>query len=307
MMRIIWLAALLALLVVPGWAAEWMTVREHGVILHVRPDEDAQARRLTGMIRDELPRVARALELPAIRPIKLYAYASRVEFLRATGIQPHLLGQSWSPSGDILLDVSGDDVQTRTTLAHELTHSLLGQKLGMYESELPRWVNEGIAGHLSSPVSPDETEGTARLMHRDGVLSLKEMDTAFARGGALQDAAYLQARSMVAWLEYQHPGALLKLLEAMAAGTNFDDALQQAAGLTAARWLDDWRHNIPAIVYWLTFLASPVIYSPLALILAWLALRHMLRKREAEVEDEEEDDDEEMLEEEDAADDEARP
>lgn len=290
-MRIV-LSMLLALALwlagAPGWAAPWVTRQVPGALLHVRPGQQALARRLAGLTATELPRVAGALGLTEVASIPLYAYASRADFLRDTGLQPDLLGESWYPEGDILLDASGSDSDIRRVLAHELAHSLLAQRLGDQVTAVPRWVNEGIAGHLSDPVSPDEMDGIARLIHRDGVLALDELEAAFP-GGPHRDAAYLQSRSMVSWLEYEHPGALRRLCDAMAARQPFAAALDRAAGVTPARWLADWQHSVPPIMFWLAILSSPVVYSPLALILAWLALRRLLRKEEPP-EDEEEDD-----------------
>jgi hypothetical protein len=137
-----------------------------------------------------------------------------------------------------------------------LTHSLLDQRLGNYSGSLPRWVNEGIAGHLSDPVSPEQLDAVSQLIHRDGVLTLDELQAAFP-DGPYRDAAYLQGRSMMAWLVLKHPGVLSRLLDELAAGRTFDDALQQVAGLTPEAWLAGWHRDIPAYIYWLTFLASP--------------------------------------------------
>ena len=284
-LRIAWVLVCLAVSL-PLAAATWVGYLAGGVVLYVRPGQERLAKQLVPMTEQELSRIAGELDIPRIRPFPIYAYASGVEFLRDTGKQPDLLGQSQSPGGEIHIDVSGTQWSPRQVLAHELTHSLLDQRLGPYIARLPDWVNEGIAGHLSAPVEPDQLEGVSHLIHRDGVLSLDELDEAFP-SGPFRDAAYLQSRSMIAWLEWKHPGAVRRLTAALATGQSFSQALRKAAGLTPEAWLSGWRQNVPAIFYWLTFFASPAVYSPLAAILVFAIIRRYLRKR-AEAKEEEE-------------------
>jgi hypothetical protein len=275
--RICWLLVCLAMML-PLAAAPWVGHRVAGLTLYVRPGHERQVRMLMPMVEQESRRVAGALGLPRVRSFPIFAFSSRSDFLNETGRQPNLLGESFSPGGEIYLDASGAPEMTRSVLAHELTHSLLDQRLGHYPASLPRWVNEGIAGHLSDPVSPAQLAGVSQMIHRDGVLTLDELDAAFP-DGPYRDAAYLQGRSMIAWLEYEHPGALLRLLDELATGQTFDEALRRAAGLTAEAWIAAWHKAIPAYMYWLTILTSPVVYAPMALLLAVIAVRRILRKR----------------------------
>jgi len=284
MLRIAWLLVCLAAGVSLG-AADWVGYpAAGGTVVYVRPGQERRAQQLLAEVREELPRIAGKLGVAAVNPFPIYAYASRTEFYRDTGRQPDLLGQSRWPGGEIDIDASGSMGPTRQVLAHELTHSLLDQRLGLHIVSLPTWVNEGIAGHLSEPVSRSQLAGVSRMIHRDGVLSRYELERAFP-SGQYRDAAYLQSRSMIAWLEWKHPGAVRRLVDEMAAGQYFDEALQAAAGLTVEDWLTGWQQDVPAIFYWLAFFASPVVYSPLALVLVWVVLRRLLRKKAEETDE----------------------
>lgn len=287
MLWVAWVLVCLAASLPLAAAPSWVGYPAGGAVLCVRPGQERLAKELAPIVEQEIVRIAGELDITEIRPFPIYAYASTVEFYRDTGTQPDLLGQSQSPGGEIRIDVSGRQGAPRMVLAHELTHSLLDQRLGPYLARLPGWVNEGIAGHLSDPVEPDRLEGVSGLIHRDGVLTLHELDEAFP-AGPYRDAAYLQSRSMISWLEWKHPGAVRRLTAAMAAGESFPRALRQAAGLTPEGWLSGWRQDVPTIFYWLAFLSSPAVYSPLAAILIFIVVRRLLRRR-AEEEEEEED------------------
>lgn len=287
MWRVLWVLAW-ATWAVALPAAPWVRHEVAGVHVFLRPGQGNVAAQLDDVMRAELPRIAATLGVRAVRPFPIYAYTSRVDFLRDTGVDPELQGLSFPHTGTILLDATNDPLQTHNVLSHELTHSLLDQRLGGRIGALPIWVNEGIAGHLSDPVSPSQLEGVSQLIHRDGVLSLDELDAGFTRG-PYRAAAYLQSRSMIAWLELRRPGALSRLLQDIAAGSSFTGALHQAAGLTPHAWWEQWQQSVPGYMRWLMLLASPVVYAPLALALVWAALRRLLRKPEEDDETAEDD------------------
>lgn len=268
----------------PLLAAEWTATRVPGAVIFVRPGQDALAGNMATMAKSELPRLAKTIGVAAPGPFPIFAYTSYTDFLQATGVDPYLLGISVSPSGKILLDARGDTLSVRRTLAHELTHSLLDQRLGNHIGELPTWVNEGIAGFLADPESPSELPAVSQLVHGSGVLTLDELATAFASRSA-RDAAYLQSRSMSAWLEYRHPGALRRVIDGLANGESFETALDHAAQLTPEAWWQQWKESIPAYMYWLTLLGSPVIFAPVALLVVILAILRLRRKQEAMVEE----------------------
>ncbi len=282
------LALLLLTLFSP--AATWIAHPAGKTIVYTHPGETALAAEVNRFAADAMPRLESALAMTPT-PVTVYAYANRGEFERDTGDAPRLLGVSEQPYGVVRLDATGRRSDVPSVLAHELTHSLLAQRLGDFQGNLPTWVNEGIAGHLSEPVSSSELQGISRLIHRDGVLTLDELHDGFTTG-PFRDAAYLQSRSMIAWLVLHYPGVLPRLLDALARGADFDSALVNLTGLHVVDWWQHWQADVPALLYWITILSSPVTYAPVALLVMVLALLRAWRKRreQREQENDEEDD-----------------
>mgnify|MGYP006910584182 CR=1 FL=1 len=278
----LWLLLITGLLLAGGaaHAADWQVHALGGVRVHVKRGEEALARRIGAMAADELPRISAVIGVAAPKAFDVYAYADRAAFLRETTREPFTLGVSYSPSGTIRLDASDTTARVRHTLAHELTHSLISQRLHGDLTGLPTWVNEGVAGQLSEPVRRDELRNVAKLIHRDGVLTLQELEDAFDTG-RYRDAAYLQSRSMVAWLEDRHPGAVTRIFARMAETHDpFFQVLPAVTGLTPAQWLREWARSVPDIMFWLLLLNSPVIYAPLALILVILIVLRLRRRND---------------------------
>ncbi len=310
-MRPLLLLALI-LAVLPLRAAEWTAHRAPGVVIFTQGENPALAETLLAMAARDLPRIGGALGLAHPGPFPVFAYTNRSDFYRDAGKNPYLEGVSYQPSGLIRIDAAEPAWSLGPTFAHELTHSILNQRLGENIDRLPTWVNEGLAGHFSEPLSPDQYRMIAQLIHRNGVLSLAELRYAF-ENPALTDAAYVQSRAMMAWLELNYPGALRRLIDNLAHDMPFDEALYQATGLTTQAWWQGWQQQVPGYLYWLILLNSPVAYAPIALLFilfAALRLRRRAQERaEAEAEAaaptvalaegaEEEEDEEEDIEEE---------
>ncbi|MHB9133590.1 MAG: peptidase MA family metallohydrolase [Armatimonadota bacterium] len=289
-MRIL-LIAMLFILFIPAMAAtKWVGMPVPGAIIYVHPGQTDLARQTAGLINEELPRVADTLGVASAGPFPVYVFTSRIEFLTMTEPDIALQGVSFSPSGAIYVDASGQDGLSRTTLTHELTHSVINQLLGDNLARLPSWMNEGIAGHISDPVTPAQLPQVSQLIHRDGVLTIDEMEAAFHKG-PYRAAAYLQSRSMMAWLEYHHPGAVKSILHDIASGAAFPASVQRETGLSPESWWQQWRQSIPTYMYWFTFLNSAVLYAPLAFIIAIIAIIRIWQRKRAAVEEVAEDED----------------
>ncbi len=282
------LLALCLCFVAPLLATEWSAYPVPGAIIYVHPGQSTLARNIGDMVGAKLPGLAQFIGVRTPGPFPIYAYTDHIDFMRVTGINPDLLGVSMSPSGEILLDARGDVDSVGKTLAHELTHSLLNQRLGVHIGNLPIWVNEGIACHLSDPLTPQELPAVSAQIHRDGILTLDQLEIAFSTFSS-RDAAYLQSRSMIAWLEYRHPGALRKMIDYLARGKTFETALYYAAHLTPDTWWQDWEEGVPAYFFWLNLLSSPAAYAPMAFLVILAAILRALRKRRDREETEEED------------------
>jgi len=296
-MRAFYLLIIFCFSLSPLFAAEgnWVDYPARYAVVHVHPGEGQVAEQLGGMTTEEITRLAPqlGLELRSVTRFRIYAYTSRSEFIHDAGRNPLLLGVSYRPTGMILIDVTGQEGPVRAVLGHELTHTLLNERLGENIDHLPDWVNEGLAGYFSTPVSPSQLPGITHLWHWQGILTIPQMESAFD-GGQNVDAAYQQSMSMIAWLEYHHPGAIGIILKDLAHGLDFDHALLDAGGLSQQDWLQQWEAGIPSYEQWLSLLSSPVLYAPFALLIVLVFVLRVRRKR-GEVEETSDDPSSEML------------
>ncbi len=279
---------LLIVAIIPSWAKQWVEMESQQLPIAVKyhPGEEKSARILINITEEETVRIAKYLHMKTMSGILIVSFTSKGEFMAANRPDIGLMGVSHGPNNIHLL-YSDDYNINKSILAHELTHSLLAQKLGNNRDSLPDWLNEGIAGFLSDPVAPTALKDISELLGGTGVLTVEQMEDAFENGSGNISAAYVQARSMTAWMEYNYPGALIKILTKISNGAILSTALKEETGLTIKGWWFWWKSNVPPIEYFLNFLNSPAAFAPLALLVIIVVIIRKLRKRK-ENEDEEE-------------------
>lgn len=132
------------------------------------------------------------------------------------------------------LRTESDARRLAPVLAHELTHAFIRANV---PGRLPLWFEEGLAGHFGAHPS-DAAPRTRRV--GGGFASLEEVDAAL-RGGPRVEAAYAAAALAVAEL-VRMDGLWLpsRILDKMAAGRSFSEALHDLSGLDLAEFEKRW-------------------------------------------------------------------
>ncbi|MHB9134241.1 MAG: peptidase MA family metallohydrolase [Armatimonadota bacterium] len=236
------LAIFLLAAFLPAGAQQWVGYRTTGAVIYVHPGQQELAGQVTGMVREELPRLAHAVGVAHPGPFPIYVYADHQEYQRNTHMPPFVQGVSQSPTGKISLTVGMFAWDTRRVVAHEMTHSLINQKLHRKIRSIPVWVNEGMADYLSvPPMWTQAAQWIALPFIPDRSTPLSQLSNAFAHGDQLRcQAAYRESRLLVAWLETRHPGAMKKALDGVAKGRNFSAEITRITGVTPTAWYAGW-------------------------------------------------------------------
>lgn len=279
---------MLLFLTQPVFSADWVEYKFPIAKIYLHPGGATKAREIATMTENESARIAHFLQLKSLSPLIIYCYTNRVDFMREVGPNVNLLGVSYRPSGIIRLDVSDTMQGTRHILAHEITHTILTQKLGLYSGNLPIWANEGIAGLLAEPLDKLQLRGVARSSHLSGQLTIAGMESSFRGKDNTNDIAYQQSRSMMAWLEWRYPGSVARLIDEISRGYAFSAALSNTCDISEERWLHDWQKGIPSYYWLFNILASPVLFAPLGILLALLGIGKIIRSRRSMAEDSDE-------------------
>lgn len=188
----------------------------------------------------------------------------------------------------VVLDLSRFDVHPesfRPVLKHEYAHLLLHRHIP--RARLPRWLDEGIAQHLSDGLS-EYLPGRAQLvlgkaLAADREFPLRALENSFPPDDSGLQLAYEQSRSVVDFLVRRHGEEVLPdLIARMAAGDSARAAMRAAAGLSLAALETDWRRHQTSPLSWLGRVAGHV-YAIVFFLAAAATLvgfvRHRRRRR----------------------------
>jgi len=179
----------------------------------------------------------------------------------------------------------------KPVLKHEYCHLLLHRHVST--GRLPRWLDEGIAQHLSDGLS-EYLPGRQSLVLGEAlaagrVPSLGALETRFPRDDFGLQLAYEQSRSVVGYITRRYGDAVvMPLLANLANGLSVDEAWQVVSGMSLKRLEGDWRQHQASPLAWLGRMAGHVygVLFFLAALATLLGYRRHRRQRRDYVDEE---------------------
>lgn len=155
-----------------------------------------------------------------------------------------VLGEARSTYGTLLMLNQADP---KVTLWHELSHLVLHDLVrGPYESNLPAWLDEGLAMYNESDDKRDSyAQSLDEAIRKNDVFELRSMTS--PNGIPTKVGIwYGQARSVVDYLLTNQGGKdkLLKLIDLLSTGVRIDPALRQVYGFDQTELNNLWRQSV---------------------------------------------------------------
>ncbi len=159
-----------------------------------------------------------------------------------TGGRAPSWGAGFADPGSRTILLRADAPDVHRTLRHELAHLALHDRVRV---RVPLWFDEGYAGWAAGQWSRLGGLDLNLAVARGAVPELRELDGELRRTPGSIGPAYALAMSAVLELARRHPeGRLDPLLNRLAAGEEFDEAVRATTGLTLTRFEDAWRRSV---------------------------------------------------------------
>jgi hypothetical protein len=181
----------------------------------------------------------------------------------------------------------------RSVLKHEYVHLLLHRHIAA--ERLPRWLDEGIAQHLSDGLS-EYLPGRQPMILGEAlaagrVMALAALEMRFPADVYARQLAYEQSRSIVGFMVRGYGDSFLAaLLARLAGGMSTNDAFRAVSGISLEDLETEWRQQQTSPLSWIGRLAGNV-YGILFFLAALATLLGFLRhRRRRRAYDDEEDD-----------------
>jgi len=179
----------------------------------------------------------------------------------------------------------------RAVLKHEYVHLLLHDYIPA--GRLPRWLDEGIAQHLSDGLS-EYLPGQRQILlgealAADRVMPLAALAERFPGDDFGRQLAYEQSRSIVGYMVKRYgDGIVADLLTHLTAGLSAGESVRAVSGISLQRLETEWRQRQASPLAWMGRIAGHAygILFFLAALATLLGFLRLQRRRRNYVDDE---------------------
>ncbi len=239
----------------PAWVTfdddryDWQTADHGQIAVHwYEGDQDFGLQMLQAAV-DAQARLTADPGANLEQPVHLYLYATADDLQDALVFSQRWTGGIAFPDYYTILIAVGprDLAYGRRTVAHELMHLVVHQLAFNCWSDLPRWLDEGLASWAEGDLDPEQQRALEEAIAEDGLLSLRSLSTSFSAQASRANLSYAQSYSVVAFLieEYGRE-RILELLAVFRVGASYDSALVQIYGFDTDTLEDLWRASVGA-------------------------------------------------------------
>jgi len=227
---------------------DWRVLSGKTIDYYYYDERESRARELLEAGEGAIQRLALEMGIPVASRVRVYSYA------RARDMSDALVLRSESYDDRVVtLGVVVDDYtllllsthrDADLTIAHELTHVLVGIATDNPYIGVPRWLDEGLAMYAEGELPYSNQRALDRAISEDSLLSLRSMTSYSGQAGDV-DLYYGQAYSVVAFMldRFGREG-MTDLLTVFSEGTRQDDALLRTYGFGLNGLEDLWRASL---------------------------------------------------------------
>jgi hypothetical protein len=227
----------------------WQIITSGLINLHWYSGDQAFAQDLLNAAVTGLARLQNDAGLQPDKPIHLYIYANTDDMKDAILYEPSWTGGMAFPEHDVvIIGISQRDLAWgRSTIAHELTHVLVGHLTFSCLGDVPTWLNEGLAVYSEGGLDSASEAQLNEAIQGDLLLTVRSLSGGFSEVPSNAYLSYSQSYSIVKFLiEAYGQDKMNSLLITLRDGTTIDDALLKVYGFDVEGLEDAWRRAIGA-------------------------------------------------------------
>jgi len=264
---------------------EWQ-MRESGAFrVHWYQGDVEFAQTVLDIAYEGLLKIQSYIPVPQPDQVDIYVYASAMD-MQSTIL---LSGQSWV-AGHADPDLSvivvslppgpAQVYETKRQIPHELMHVMLYQRLGPAYTNLPKWLNEGLASITELFPNPDYHMLLENAYEMETLISIDELCQTFPVDASSIQLSYAESTSFTRFLHQQYGNQGIEgLLSQYANGLGCERGVEVALDKPLSKLEQDWRrvtfneHSFSAALETLSpwfLLCTLVLFTPTVLIIRGL-------------------------------------
>lgn len=248
---------------------DWQTLQADNLTLFYYGEGGAsQAESLLEAGQEALARLQSQVGITLEAPVRVYVYGTPQDMSgalapRSEGFDERVMTLGVAVDDDALL-LLGSHPGVQETIAHELSHIVIGLATKNPYAPVPRWLDEGLAMYAEGELPAGNARALEDAVNRDALISIRSLSS--YTGDASQiDLYYGEVYSLVDFmLQAYGRDKMGELLDVFKQGAYQDDALREVYGLGLDELDTAWRESlglearaIPAPVSAATATAAP--------------------------------------------------
>ncbi|OGO04211.1 MAG: hypothetical protein A2Y73_02660 [Chloroflexi bacterium RBG_13_56_8] len=227
---------------------DWQLLSGARVDLHWYGRDEERAKELLATSEEAIARLEEEVGVAVEHRVRVYVYNSERDMsaalaLRSEGYDDRVmtLGVAANESALLLLGPRRD---VEMVIAHELSHIVVGMAADNPYTDLPRWLDEGLAMYAEGELPLSNQSALEDSIRADNLLSIRSM-TSYSGQASQVDLFYGEAYSIIDYMlsEYGRE-AMRELLMVFAEGTRQEEALQRVYGFGLAELDARWRASL---------------------------------------------------------------
>ncbi len=227
----------------------WHSLTEGKVTIYWYEGGQSFAQEIMTSAQQALIRLAEDTGAYLEKPARLYIYTNPQD-LQGAMIYPQEWtgGVAFTRFGIIAIGIAPDKLYWgKRAIAHELTHLVIHQMTLNPYSNLPIWLDEGLAMNTEGVLGLEYVAYLNRAIAENSLISVRSLSSPFSAYTEEAILAYAQSYSLVEFLISNYgQGKMLELLNTFKWGSTYDGALEKVYGFDMDGLDALWRDYVTA-------------------------------------------------------------
>jgi hypothetical protein len=229
-------------------AHDWESTAGDRIVLYHYALRRSALEDLLSAAEDSLARIRSEMGVVPEQTISIYVYRNESDMSAALATRSDDYDARVTTLGvavdEDTLIVLGSQPDIENTMAHELSHIVVGLATENPYARLPRWLDEGLAMVAEGNLPEQNAAALRRAVAADDLLSVRSMTSYSGRADEV-DLYYGEAHSVVSYLIDTYGRAqMAALLDAFSLGSTQSDALIRTYGLDLDSLDAAWRQSL---------------------------------------------------------------
>lgn len=226
---------------------DWKQLSNQDIQLYWYEGDDSFGQALIEAGSRALAKLAEDTNSELTQQVQIYIYGSTEDLHQALVYPDEWTGGMAFPEyGVIVIGVAPYNLEWgKRAVTHELSHMVVYQATYSPLSNVPAWLDEGLAMYAEGDLLSNFSDNLKKAVSEDALYSISSISGNFPAATEEAELAYAQSYSLVTFLIEQFGSAKMQqLLQAFSQGTSLDSALEEVYGFNSDQLETAWLESI---------------------------------------------------------------